>query len=231
MDSIIKALADKISGDIVFSDTPGKTIKKWRQIFEISQKELAQKLGVSPSVISDYESDRRKSPGVNFIRRIIEAMLEIDKERGFKTVSKYRDILSGFKLDVIIDMREFDELISVNELAKVVDGVMLTDFDKLISGYTIVDSIKAILSLNAYDFYRLYGFTTERALIFTKVSTGRSPMVAVRVANLKPAVVVLHGINAENVDGIAVKLAEIERIPLIATQMPLDDMIKALRNI
>ncbi len=231
MDSIIKALADKISGDIVFSDTPGKTIKKWRQIFEISQKELAQKLGVSPSVISDYESDRRKSPGVNFIRRIIEAMLEIDKERGFKTVSKYRDILSGFKLDVIIDMREFDELIGVNELAKVVDGVMLTDFDKLISGYTIVDSIKAILSLNAYDFYRLYGFTTERALIFTKVSTGRSPMVAVRVANLKPAVVVLHGINAEDVDRIAIKLAEIERIPLIATQMPLDDMIKALRNI
>ncbi len=231
MDSIIKALADKISGDIVFSDTPGKTIKKWRQIFEISQKELAQKLGVSPSVISDYESDRRKSPGVNFIRRIIEAMLEIDKERGYKTVSKYRDLLSGFKLDVIIDMREFDELIDVNELAKAVDGVMLTNFDKLISGYTIVDSIKAILSLNAYDFYRLYGFTTERALIFTKVSTGRSPMVAVRVANLKPAVVVLHGINAENVDGIAVKLAEIERIPLIATQMPLDDMIKALRNI
>lgn len=231
MDSVIKALADKISGDIVFSDTPGKTIKKWRQIFEISQKELAQRLGVSPSVISDYESDRRKSPGVNFIRRIIEAMLEIDKERGYKTVSKYRDILSGFKLDVIIDMREFDELIGVNELAKTIDGEMLTDFDKFVSGYTIVDSIKAILSLNAYDFYRLYGFTTERALIFTKVSTGRSPMVAVRVANLKPAVVVLHGIDAKDVDEIAIKLAEIERIPLIATQMPLDDMIKALRSI
>jgi len=231
MDSVIKALADKISGDIVFSDTPGRTIKKWRQIFEISQKELAQKLGVSPSVISDYESDRRKSPGVNFVRRIIEAMLEIDKERGYKTVSKYRDLLSGFKLDVILDMREFEDLVGVKEFAKAIDGEMLTDYEKFVSGYTIVDSIKAILSLNAYDFYRLYGFTTERALIFTKVSTGRSPMVAVRVANLKPAVVVLHGIDAKDVDEIAVKLAEIERIPLIATQMPLDDMIKALRSI
>ncbi len=231
MDSVIKALADKISGDIVFSDTPGKTIKKWRQIFEISQKELAQKLGVSPSVISDYESDRRKSPGINFIRRIIEAMLEIDRERGYKTVSKYRDILSDFKLDVIIDMREFEEPVDVDEFARVIDGTMLTKFDKFVSGYTIVNSIKAILSLNAYDFYRLYGFTTERALIFTKVSTGRSPMVAVRVANLKPAVVVLHGINAKDVDEIAIKLAEIERIPLITTQMLLDDMIKALRNI
>ncbi len=231
MDTIIKALADKISGDIVFSDAPGKTIKKWRQIFEISQKELAQKLGVSPSVISDYESDRRKSPGVNFVRRIIEAMLEIDKERGYKTVSKYKDLLTGFKLDVILDMREFDEIVDVKKLVRLIDGVMLTDFDKFVTGYTIVDSIKAILSLNAYDFYRLYGFTTERALIFTKVSTGRSPMVAVRVANLKPAVVVLHGIDAENVDEIAIKIAEIERIPLISTKMPLDDMIKALRSL
>ena len=231
MDHIIGILRDKISGDIVFSENPGKTMKKWRKIFEISQKELAEKLGMSPSVISDYESDRRKSPGINFIRRIIEAMLEIDRERGYKTVSKYRDLLSDFKLDVIIDMREFDEPVDVNEFAKAIDGSMLTNFEKFISGYTIVDSIKAILSLNSYDFYRLYGFTTERALIFTKVSTGRSPMVAVRVANLKPAVVVLHGINAKDVDGIAIKLAEIERIPLIATQMPLDDMIKALRNI
>ncbi len=231
MDTLIKALADKISGDIVFSDAPGKTIKKWRQIFEISQKELAQKLGVSPSVISDYESDRRKSPGVSFVRRIIEAMLEIDKERGYRTVSKYKDLLTGFKLDVILDMREFGEIIDVRKFVRAIDGEMLTDFDKFVSGYTIVDSIKAILSLNAYDFYRLYGFTTERALIFTKVSTGRSPMVAVRVANLKPAVVVLHGIDAENVDKIAIKIAEIERIPLIATQMPLDDMIKALRSL
>ncbi|HIP25662.1 MAG TPA: helix-turn-helix domain-containing protein [Archaeoglobus profundus] len=230
MDSTIKALMDKISGEIVFSDAPGKTIKKWRQIFGISQKELALKLGVSPSVISDYESDRRKSPGINFIRRIIEAMIEIDKERGYKTISKYRDLI-GFNLDVIIDMKEFDRPLHVKSFAEIIEGEMLTNFEKYINGYTIVDSIKAILTLNAYDFYKLYGFTTERALIFTKVSTGRSPMVAVRVANLKPSVVVLHGIDSKRVDEIAVKLAEIERIPLIATQMPLDDMIKVLRRV
>jgi len=188
MDSTIRALIDKISGDIVFSEAPGKTIKKWRQIFGISQKELALKLGVSPSVISDYESDRRKSPGINFIRRIIEAMIEIDKERGYKTISKYRELI-GFNLDVIIDMKEFDRPINVRSFADIIEGEMLTNFEKYINGYTIVDSIKAILTLNAYDFYKLYGFTTERALIFTKVSTGRSPMVAVRVANLKPSVV------------------------------------------
>jgi len=230
MDSAIRALADKISGDAVFSENPGKTLKKWRQIFEISQKDLASKLGVSPSVISDYEGDRRKSPGVAFVRKIIEALIEIDGERGYKTVSKYRDILATFKVDVILDMKEYEEPITSSEFAEIIDGEPLNSFERTVSGHTVVDSLKAIISLNSYDFYKLYGFTTERALIFTRVSTGRSPMVAVRVANLKPAVVVLHDLAAKDVDSIAVKIADIEKIHLITTEMPLEDMIKALRR-
>ncbi len=231
MDSTTKAMADKISGEIVFAENPGRTLKKWRQIFEVSQKELATKLEVSPSVISDYESDRRKSPGIAFIRKIIAALLDIDKARGFRTVSRYRDILNGFKIDVIVDMKEYDEPILSSELVKIVRGEALNSYDKNVNGYTIVDSIKAILTFNSYDFYRLYGFTTERALIFMKVTTGRSPLVAVRVANLKPAVVILHGIEAGDVDEIALKIADIEKIHLIATSMPVEKMIKSLRRI
>jgi putative transcriptional regulator len=230
MDSAIRALADKISGDIVFADNPGKTLKKWRQIFEVSQKDLASKLGVSASVISDYEGDRRKSPGVTFVRKIIEALLNIDKERGFRTVSKYIDIFNGFKVDVIIDMKEYSEPIASSKFAEIIEGKSLNSFERVVNGHTIIDSIKAILSLNSYDFYKLYGFTTERALIFTEVSTGRSPMVAVRVANLKPVVVVLH-MSASDVDDIAIKIADVEKIHLIATSMPLESMVKALRRL
>ena len=55
-------------------------------------------------------------------------------------------------------------------------------------------------------------------------------MVAVRVANLKPAVVVLNSIKASEVDEIAAKIAEIEKIHLIATEMNVNDMIKTLRK-
>jgi putative transcriptional regulator len=230
MDSTAKVLADKISGDIVFAENPGKTIKKWRQIFEVSQKDLAVRLGVSPSVISDYESDRRKSPGIAFIRKIIEGLLDIDRQRGFRTVSKYRDIINGFKMDVILDLKEYEEPISSSKFAKIIDGESVNFNDKAVNGHTIVDSIKAILTFNSYDFYRLYGFTTERALIFTKVTTGRSPLVAVRVANLKPAVVVLQGINANAVDDIALKIANLEKIHLIVTSMDVEEMIKCLRR-
>ena len=55
---------EKIAGEITISETPGITIKKWREEFGISQMELSKFMEVSPSVISDYESGRRKSPGL-----------------------------------------------------------------------------------------------------------------------------------------------------------------------
>jgi len=55
-------------------------------------------------------------------------------------------------------------------------------------------------------------------------------MVAVRVANLKPAVVVLHSLRSSRVDAIAAKIADIEKIHLIATEMPIGEMIKVLRR-
>ena len=230
MDSAAKALANKMCGEVVFAEYPGKVLKKWRTIFEVSQKELAGKLNVSPSVISDYEGDRRKSPGIAFIRKIIEALLEIDKERGYRTVSKYRDLLDGFQTDIILDMKEYDTPVSSSKLRDIIDGEDVVFNERNVNGHTVIDSIKAILRLNSYDFYRFYGFTTERALIFTRVSSGRSPMVAVRVANLKPAVVVLNSIEASKVDEIAAKIAEIEKIHLIATEMNVNDMIKILRK-
>jgi len=230
MDSTTKALANKMCGEVVFADCPGKVLKKWRLIFEVSQKELANRLNVSPSVISDYEGDRRKSPGIAFIRKIIAALFEIDRERGYKTVSKYRDLLDGFQTDILLDMKEYNSPVSSSKFREIIDGEDVVFNDRNVGGHTVIDSIKAILRLNSYDFYRLYGFTTERALIFTKVSTGRSPMVAVRVANLKPAVVVLNSIKAEKVDYIAAKIAKIENIHLIATEMDVNDIIRSLRK-
>ncbi|WP_457549039.1 helix-turn-helix domain-containing protein [Archaeoglobus sp.] len=229
MDHIIDVLKDKVSGEIVFSDNPGKALRKWRRIFEVSQKELADRLGISPSVISDYESDRRKSPGISFVRKVITALFEIDRDRGYKTISKYRDLISGINLDAIIDMKEFTKSLRFRELVELLEGSVIVETDKVVNGYTIVDSIKAILTLNAYDFYKLYGYTSERALIFTKVSTGRSPMVAVRVANLKPSVVVLHGLK--KVDEIAVKLAEADKVGLIVTNLPMEDVVDRLRGV
>ena len=82
-------LAEKIAGEITLSPDPGKTIRKWREIFEISQVELAKALDISPSVLSDYESGRRKSPRIKSVKKIVEALFKIDEERGGKVLHRY----------------------------------------------------------------------------------------------------------------------------------------------
>lgn len=228
-------LAEKMAGEITLSDNPGETLKKWRGSFEISQSDLASFLKVSPSVISDYESGRRKSPGIFIVSKIVEAILEMDAARGGAKTRTFEGMLrGGFSADSIYEIHEYLSPLSVEEIIRLVKGEVVysppAEHIKPLYGYTVVDSLRAILQLSYNEFQKLYGWSSERAMIFTQVSTGRSPMVALRVTNLKPALVVLHGINAQQVDKIAGKIAEIEHVPLIATIMPITDIIRALQS-
>jgi len=82
--NIKNALSEKIAGEITLSPKPGQTIRKWRNVFDISQTELANHLKLSPSVISDYESGRRKSPGIQTIKKVIGALIEIDEKKTWR---------------------------------------------------------------------------------------------------------------------------------------------------
>jgi len=53
-------------------------------------------------------------------------------------------------------------------------------------------------------------------------------MVAVRVSNLKPGAVILQGIEAREVDPVAVKIAQLEHIPLVVTKLSSDDLLSCL---
>ncbi len=76
------ALREKIAGDIVLATEPGRAIRKWREEFGLSQHELAEVMDVSNSVISDYESGRRKNPGTAVVKRMVDAFLEVDLANG-----------------------------------------------------------------------------------------------------------------------------------------------------
>ncbi|MEM4118918.1 MAG: helix-turn-helix domain-containing protein [Thermoplasmatales archaeon] len=217
-----------ISGEIVMSNDPGKTIKKWREEFNITQKELSSKMHVNTSVISDYETGRRKSPGSQFIRNLVRAMLEIDEERGSPVRLKYS---LGTDSAVILDIREFFYDVELEKFIRLIHGTLVSKIDvkRSIRGYTILDSVNAILKLTSFDYFKVYGWTTERALFFTNVEFGRSPMIAVRVHPIKPAVVVY--IQPKRVDPLAVKLAEIERIPLITTDISAQEIKEKLKEV
>ncbi len=213
-------LVKKICGEIVMSQKPGFVIKKWRKIFKISQKEVADEMGVTPSVISDYESNRRSSPGIKIISNMINALIKISEKKGaeflkeFYTLSGENSILSS-----ILDIKEFKLPSTIKEFCDKINCIIITRedlVDNQIYGYSLVDSTKAIIELSPMELVKIYGFTTNRALIFSNVTTGRSSMVAIKVTNLKPSLVVLHG--SERVDDVAKRIAEIEGIVLAITK-------------
>ena len=63
-----------LAARIVFSESPGKEMKKIREEKKLSQKELAKKLGISQSTLSDYEAGRRKNPGIGIVKRFVNAL-------------------------------------------------------------------------------------------------------------------------------------------------------------
>jgi putative transcriptional regulator len=221
--------AEKIAGEIVLSNEPGKTLRKWRQVFGVSQKELASEMGISHSVVSDYEGGRRRSPTIATVRRVVNALLVIDERRGSPTISKYQVREEG---RAIVSMREFPVGITCLDFIDLVEGEVVWGekaLDKRVYGYTLLDSLKVITSLTSFDYLQIYGWSQERALIFMGVEFGRSPMVAIRAHPLKPGMVVYY--KPKNVDELAVRLAEIEDIPLVITEMDVDRMVKVLAKI
>jgi putative transcriptional regulator len=218
----------KIAGSVVASADAGREMKAWREKLGIKQKALADFLAISASVLSDYESGRRPSPGVKFVRKYVEALVRLDEGKA-RVVSK---LVSSVQDEAILSIGEFHRPVEASKILKAVNGTVLVGDPKAVKlyGYTVVDSIKTIYALSGYDFYRIFGATTERALIFTKVGLGRSPLVAIRVSQLKPRVVVIHG--PREVDPLAVDLAKREGIVLALSGAESEEqLISALRKI
>jgi len=226
-------LAERIAGEITLSDDPGATLRKWRTDFGVTQTDLADHLDVSSSVVSDYESGRRESPGIGVVARIVAGLLDIDERRGGDRIRQHARVLSaGFESDIVNDLREYPTAVSLDRFYESVGATALTDGDHdHVTGHTVIDSIEAITRLSSEEFYRLYGQSTSRALVFTNVTRGESPLVAMRVVNPTPNAVVLHGLDRADLWEHAPKMAQLDGFSLAVTDEPIDDVLEALREI
>lgn len=234
-------LSRMIAGDIALAENSEDAVKKWRESFSISKHELAAKIEVSPSVLSDYESGRRKA-GARMIRKFVGAIIEIDREKGGKVANAYEKMFgTGRKStgreakkdkEAIIDIGEFSSPLATSKFAESIGGKIAINRElsgRAVYGYTVIDSVNAILEFSTEELLNIYGSTSERALIFTKVTYGRSPLIAVRMTSIKPAAIVLHGID--KIDKLAAKIAQKEKIPVILTTLPIEKMLKELKKL
>ena len=221
-------LTRRMAGEIVVSERPGETLRKWREIFKLSQKELASLLEVNPSVVCDFEKGRRASPGIVTVRKFVEAMVDYDSSHGGKVVNTMAGTRTN---EAIVDMREFTSGISIESIIEKIEGELLAGSEEIIErpiyGYTMVDSLKAITTFNAFG--EMYGWSNERAVFFSGVHYGRSPMIAIRAHPVKPRMAVY--VKPKSVDPLAPKLADMEKMVLVKTDLDESTIVERLRYI
>ncbi|MGC8669919.1 MAG: helix-turn-helix domain-containing protein [Candidatus Micrarchaeia archaeon] len=225
-------LKEKIAGEIALSESPGSAMKKWRELFGITQTELSKQIKISASTISDYESNRRLSPGVGVIKRFVDALFTIDEKKGGSIISSFNK-QSVSDVPPFYQIHDFTAPLNGVDFNRIIEGKIVANPSYLdnirIFGYTKLDSLRVILEMSPAEYPKLFGSTTERAFIFERVSTGRSPMVVIRVAPIKPKIVVIH--NVTNVDKLAIKIAQVEHIPLLSTKLPIEEVYNRLNRI
>lgn len=84
-----------VAGSVVLSESPAHQLKYWRKRFGIKQADLARKMNITPSVLSDYEKGRRPSPGVNFIKRYLLALHELKQGNNNNTINNGEGVVSS----------------------------------------------------------------------------------------------------------------------------------------
>ncbi|MHA2119034.1 MAG: transcriptional regulator [Candidatus Thorarchaeota archaeon] len=227
-------LARRIAGEIAMSGNPGAIMKVWRERFRLPQIHLADFLDISPSVISDYESGRRKSPGTSTIRRFVLALLTLDERSGGTIIAAFVRLMdvSLVDLNIVLAMSDFHSSMTSRDFCTKLKCDVLSGedyLDKEIYGYTLVDVERAVKDLDSEAFMKLFGATTERCLIFTNSHSGRAPMFAIKSQEFKPRLVILHGTG--EIDKLALELSETMHIPLAVSKIKtIDGLVKQLRS-
>src|SRR5665647_918654 len=159
-----EVLARRIAGEIILSSRPGSTMRKWRELFAVSQISLSDAMGLSSGVISDYESGRRESPGAKFIRRFVLSLLHIDETKGSRFIREFAKLTSSPSM-AVVDLREFPIPVRVEYLCKAICGEIVACKDKYIkevNGYTVIDSRKAVEAYSGSEYSCLL-YTSDAA--------------------------------------------------------------------
>ncbi len=220
-------LAERMAGEIALSEDPGATMQKWRTEFEIAQSDLAAALEVSPSVVSDYEGGRRANPGIGVVRRTVAALLDIDEHRGGEHIRRYARVLSaGFDREAVYDLRGDPSPVGLARYSATGRAPEIAACEgEATARHPLTSTPPSNQQLSGEEFYDLYGRSTNRALVFTSVTRGESPLVALRVVTPTPHAVVLHGIDEDELWEYAPALARRDGVSLALCQTDLDTML------
>ncbi len=161
----------------------------------------------------------------------MEGLIESDSKRGYKITNELGRLFA-LNFPFIMDMSDFVSPVTFQDIVVAVDGIpILAELSNIqVYGYVITDSIKAITALTGMEFYQFLSVTFNKVLVFTKVSSGRSPMIALKIAPIRPKLIVLH--RPAKMDPLSIYIANKENINVVvSTKRTEDELLSGLRGL
>jgi len=186
-------LKQEIAGEICINEAPGNALKKWQNIFEISQLSLARAIGITSSTISDYQNGRRNNPSIKFVSKFVNALIDIDIKRKGNIIRK----LITLPQEQLIETKEFKKAIKIKHTDGLKDFIQINSKHSTepVYGITFIDE-DSIPEIEQNDLQKVYGKTNKRILYFTNVTNPLVIYLFVKTlkiyTNLYPSIIVLE---------------------------------------
>ncbi|MFX0209238.1 MAG: hypothetical protein ACFFDT_24855 [Candidatus Hodarchaeota archaeon] len=167
-------------GEVVLSENTGNCLRRLRVLLGITQMEVSAHLNIASSVISDYEANRRKSPGILWIRNFIRALIELEETKGFPTLSILTPLIEKMgTIEPIITAIQFPNPFSLMKFCKAVDATIRFPIkdnyepETYILGFLVVDGRKLLERCSSNIKGNLMEVVSNIAIIFENTQTGR----------------------------------------------------------
>jgi len=220
-DAILK-LKQEIAGEICIAENSGNALKKWQNIFEVSQISLARQMKLTGSTISDYENGRRNNPCINFVQRFVNALIDLDLKRKAQIIKK----LIVLPQEQLFETKEFKKGIKIKHTdgLKDLEQINSKNPNDFIFGITFLDALN-ISEFESSDLQKIYGKTNKRIIYIQNASNFLAIhlfLKALKLAtNLNPGIIILET-SLDNTDEI-LKVLDIN-VPIYISTKPKDDI-------
>jgi putative transcriptional regulator len=227
-----------ILGDIAANENYGLVMKKWRELFNITQSRIAKELQIKQSVISDYENNRRKSPGIEFIRKYTQSLINIGKKERKK---EYETIIEdlGLKKEVNkLFAGEFKTKIGSKEVINLLNGtqILAQPSQSSFQNYLFFsDKITNIVTKQpSYKLLKDLKSKKETVYIFSHVRTGKVPLILLKMMSklnrLEMPKLIIFQSKGFKLSSFARKIAKNNNISIAVTREEKEN-IKKLLNV
>ncbi|PIU88342.1 hypothetical protein COS64_04185 [archaeon CG06_land_8_20_14_3_00_37_11] len=227
-----------ILGDIAVNKNYGIVMKKWRELFNITQSDVAKELNIKQSVISDYENNRRNSPGIEFLRNYVKALIKVGREEHKK---EYEGIKNNLGIKNIANklfagefMKELTTKQVLNRL-KAVQIVSQPEQAKFKNYLFLSDRITSILMKQpTYKLLKNLKSKEGTIYVFSNVKTGKIPLITLKILSKlnriqMPKLVIFQSDNLK-LSGFARRTAKTNNITIGVTKED-NNTIKSLLNV